>query len=88
MLRCWQQDVTLSVVNGITIKLEAAQISWLSSEAKARRCSKALIVRDLIERQRMRTGRQSLHERMQDLCGTLKGSKDLSTRKLKGYGRD
>ncbi len=75
-------------MNGITIKLETAQINWLSSQAKARRCSKALIVRDLIERQRTRTGRQSLHERMQDLCGTLKGSKDLSIRKLKGYGRD
>jgi hypothetical protein len=75
-------------MNGITIKLEPAQITWLSDEAKAKRCSKALIVRDLIERQRARTGRQTLHDRMQDTCGTLKGSKDLSTRKLKGYGRD
>ena len=88
MLLCWQVDVTMHDMNGITIKLEAAQINWLSYQAKARRCSKALVVRDLIERQRNQTGRQSLHERMQDLCGTLKGSKDLSVRKLKGYGRD
>lgn len=75
-------------VNGITIKLDPAQNDWLTRQAKSRRCSKALIVRDLIERQRAGKDGPSLHERMQDLCGTLKGSKDLSVRKLKGYGRD
>ena len=60
---------------------------WLAAQARTRRCSKALIVRDLIDQKRAAKGK-SLHEQMQDLCGTLKGSKDLSTRKLKRYGRD
>ena len=75
-------------MNGLTIKLNPSQMAWLKSQAKARGCSQALVVRDLIERQR-RTGRgASLHDRMRDLCGSLSGSAELSTRKLKGYGRD
>jgi hypothetical protein len=88
MLPKWQKDVTLGLMNGITIKLESAQNDWLTRQAKSRHCSKALIVRDLIERQRSGKDGPSLHKRMQDLCGSLKGSKDLSVRKLKGYGRD
>ena len=72
-------------MNGVTIKLAPEQLAWLARQAKAKRCSKALIVRDLIDRQR--NGNQSLGERMRDLCGVLKGSPDLSTRKLKDYGR-
>jgi len=74
-------------VNGLTIKLDSGQIGWLRSQAKARGCSKGAIVRDLIEQRRTRANK-CLHERMADLCGSLEGSKDLSTRKLKGYGRD
>ena len=75
-------------MNGITIKLDADQMGWLKSQAKARGCSQGLIVRDLIERRRNVQHKASLHDRMQDLCGSLNGSMDLSTRKLKGYGRD
>jgi hypothetical protein len=75
-------------MSGVTIKLDAAQNDGLTRQAKSRRCSKALIVRDLIERERTGHNGLSLHERMTDLCATLKGSKDVSLRKLKGYGRD
>ena len=45
-----------------------------------------LIVRDLIDqRQAGRNG--SLGQALTDLRGCLRGSKDLSTRPLKGYGR-
>jgi hypothetical protein len=30
----------------------------------------------------------SPYERAKDLCGSLRGPKDLSTRPLTGYGRD
>jgi hypothetical protein len=73
-------------MNGVTIKLAPDQLAWLARQAKAKRCSKAVIVRELIDRQR--NGTASLHDRMKDLCGILDGSPDLSTRKLKGYGRD
>jgi len=45
-------------------------------------------MRDLIERFLGPKGRPSLHEQAKDLCGTFAGPKDLSVRKLKGYGRD
>ena len=75
-------------MNGLTIKLDAAQMDWLKRQARTRGCSQALIVRDLIEGQRGAKGKTSLHVRMRDLCGSLNGSPDLSTRRLKGYGRD
>ena len=75
-------------MNGITIKLDATQMGWLKTQAKARGCSQALIVRDLIEQQRSPRQKTSLHDRMRDLCGSLNGSPNLSTRKLQGYGRD
>ena len=76
-------------MNGLTIKLDAGQMDCLKRQAKTRGCSQALIVRDLIERQRgAATRKTSLHDRMRDLCGSLNGSPNLSTRNLKGYGRD
>jgi hypothetical protein len=33
-------------------------------------------------------GRPSLHDRAKKLCGSLSGPTDLSTRKLRGYGRE
>jgi hypothetical protein len=75
-------------MNGLTIKLDAGQMDWLKRQARSRGCSQALIVRDLIERQRGARRKTSLHDRMRDLCGSLNGSPNLSTRKLKGYGRD
>jgi hypothetical protein len=35
-----------------------------------------------------RKPRLSLHDRAKDLCGSVSGPPDLSTRKLIGYGRD
>ena len=84
MLRRRHGDVTFSRVTGITIKLTPAQLQWVRDEAKARRCTKAKIVRELTERQR--DGGGSLHDRMQDLGGVFKGSRELATRKLAGYG--
>ena len=75
-------------MTGLTIKLGAEQLDWLKNRARTRGCSKAVIVRDLIDQQRTGKAAKSLHDRMRDLCGTLNGSKDLSKRKLKGYGRD
>jgi len=75
-------------MNGLTIKLDSEQIQWVQGQAKARGCSKAAVVREIIDERRNDRGKGSLHDRMRDLCGTLSGSPDLSTRKLKGYGRD
>jgi hypothetical protein len=46
-------------------------------------------VRDLIEQHLApQKNRPSLYERAKDLCGSVRGPKDLSTRPLNGYGRD
>ena len=49
--------------------------------------SQAAVVRELIDRH---LGRQkpSLHDRAKDLCGSIAGAEDLSSRRLEGYGRD
>ena len=70
----------------LTIKLEREQEAWLEQQAKVLKRSKGGIIRDLIQRQRVRPG-GSLGQALADLCGCLSGSKDLSTRPLKGYGR-
>ena len=70
----------------LTIKLKAEQAAWLKKQAAALKRSKGGIVRDLIDqRQAGRNG--SLGQALADLRGCLRGSKDLSTRPLKGYGR-
>jgi len=70
----------------LTIKLEREQEAWLDEQAKALKRSKGGIIRDLIKQQQVRP-QGSLGEALADLCGCVSGSKDLSTRPLKGYGR-
>jgi len=56
--------------------------------AKSLGRSQAAIMRDLIDEHLAPKKRLSLYERAKDLCGSVRGSKDLSTRPLTGYGRD
>jgi hypothetical protein len=75
-------------VQTVSVKLESEQIKWLNQQAANRRRSRAAVLRDLIDQRRTHRGPTSLHERTADLCGSLDGPANLSTRKLKGYGRD
>ena len=70
----------------MTVKVETEQGAWLEEQAKALKRSKSSIIRDLIRKQQVRHD-GTLGEALADLCGCLRGSKDLSTRSLKGYGR-
>jgi hypothetical protein len=45
------------------------------------------VVRDLIDEHLATEGR-SLHDQASDLCGSIDAARNLSTRTLKGYGRD
>jgi predicted DNA-binding protein len=72
----------------VTIKMERKHIALLKEQAKALGRSQAAVVRDLIERHLAPKKRLSLHEQAKDLCGSVRGAKDLSTRPLTGYGRD
>jgi len=72
----------------VTLKMERRQIALLKERAKTLGRSQAAIVRDLIDEHLASKKRLSLYERAKDLCGSVRGSKDLSTRPLTGYGRD
>jgi predicted transcriptional regulator len=70
----------------LTIKLKPEQDAWLQKQARALKRSKGGIIRELIaQRQAGQNG--SLGDALADLRGCLRGSKDLSARSLKGYGR-
>ncbi len=76
----------LRQMHTLTIKLESEQDAWLRGQSKALKRSKGAIIRELISQQQ--AGKNgSLGQALADLRGCLKGSKDLSTRPLKGYGR-
>ena len=72
----------------VSFKMDRRQLRLLRERARLRGCSQAAVIRELVEKHLGPKGRPSLHEQAKDLCGCLSGPKDLSTRKLKGYGRD
>jgi Ribbon-helix-helix protein, copG family len=72
----------------MTFKLESRQATALKERAKALGRSKAAVMRDLIDEHLGKKKRPSLYDLTKDLCGSVRGPKDLSTRPLTGYGRD
>jgi bacterioferritin (cytochrome b1) len=72
----------------VTLKMERKQIALLKERAKALGRSQAAVIRDLIDEHLSKKERPSLYDLTKDLCGSVRGPKDLSTRPLKGYGRD
>jgi hypothetical protein len=77
-----------SLMKTVTLKMDRKHIALLREQAKALGRSQASVVRDLIEQHLAPKKRPSLYERAKDLCGSVRGPKDLSTRPLTGYGRD
>jgi hypothetical protein len=72
----------------VTLKMDRRHVELLKAHAATRGCSQAAVVRELIEAHLDRKTRRSLHDQASDLCGSVDGPQDLSTRQLKGYGRD
>jgi hypothetical protein len=72
----------------VTVKMDRKQIALLKERAKALRRSQSAIVRELIDEHLGGKKRPSLYEQARDICGSVRGSEDLSTRPLTGYGRD
>jgi len=72
----------------VTLKMDRQHIALLRQQARTLGRSQAAIVRDLIEQHLSTKKRPSLYERAKDLCGSVRGPRDLSTRPLTGYGRD
>jgi hypothetical protein len=72
----------------VSFKMDQRQLRLLRERARVRGCSQATVLRELINEHLGKKGTPSLHDRAKDVCGCFAGPKDLSTRKLKGYGRD
>ena len=83
----WHIGITLEGMETVTLKLDRRHIQRLKDQAAASGRSQAAVVRDLIDRH-LNGRKRSLHDQAKDLCGSIGGAKDLSTRSLKGYGRD
>jgi len=73
-------------VEKVTFKMERKQIALLKERAKALGRSQAAIMRDLIDEHLSKKEQPSLYDLTKDLCGSVRGPKDLSTRRLTGYG--
>ena len=71
----------------VTLKLDRRHIQRLKAHARATRRSQAAVIRDLIDRH-LGPAKTSLHDQAKDLCGSLSGGRDMSNRRLTGYGRD
>ena len=73
----------------ISLKLPESLAQWLAEESKTLGRSQSDLVRDALEVRRKKSGKKSCHDLMQDLCGTLKGPRDLSTnpKYLDGFGQ-
>jgi hypothetical protein len=63
----------------LTVKLPEALAVWLSRRAKELKRPQSELVRDALERARNGLGATSCHELMADVCGSVRGPKDLST---------
>ncbi|MEQ1909944.1 MAG: hypothetical protein ABMA15_14035 [Vicinamibacterales bacterium] len=83
----WHTGITFGRMETVTLKLDRRHIQRLKDHAAASGRSQAAVVRDLIDRH-LGGRTRSLHDQAKDLCGVINGSKDTSTRSLKGYGGD
>jgi len=72
----------------VTLKLDRRHIQKLKEHAEATGQSQAAVIRELIDRHLDGKSVPSLHARAKDLCGSIAGSRNMSVKKLKGYGRD
>jgi predicted DNA-binding protein len=79
-----------SPMKTLTLRLDAGVDQWLTEEAKRLGRTKSEIVRAAILQQRNGKRQLSVHDRMKNVCGTIKGApRDLSSnlrKYLKGFG--
>lgn len=80
----------MCIVKTLTLRIDGALDRWLGEESKRRGRTKSEIVRETLERQRNGKKLLSVHDRMKDVCGSIKGApRDVSRhveQYLKGLG--
>jgi hypothetical protein len=72
----------------VTFKMDRRHVKLLKDRAKSLGRSQAAVVRELIDEHLGSPKKPSLHDLAKDFCGSVSGPKNMSTRKLTGYGRD
>ena len=74
----------------LTLRIEDGLDQWLAEEAKRLGRTKSAIVRDALAQRRTGEKALSIHDRMKDVCGSIKGApRDVSTnmkKYLEGFG--
>ena len=72
----------------LTLRIDASLDRWLTEEAKRLGRTKSALVREALLRQRNGARPLSVHDRMKEVCGIIKGRRDLSTnpKYLEGFG--
>jgi hypothetical protein len=72
----------------LTLRIQDSLDQWLTQEAHRLGRSKSEIVRETLVRANKGRKKVSLHDRMKDVCGIVKGPRDLSTnpKYLEGFG--
>jgi len=72
----------------LTLRIQEPLDQWLTQEAKRLGRTKSEIVRVALVRASNGRKKVSLHDRMKEVCGIIKGPRDLSTnpKHLEGFG--
>jgi Arc/MetJ-type ribon-helix-helix transcriptional regulator len=73
----------------VTVRLPEPLAVWLSQRARELGWSKSDLVRDALERARNRRDGASRHDVLANMCGTVRGPRNLSTnrRHFAGFGK-
>ena len=73
----------------VSVKLPTPLAAWLDQQAGELRRSKSAIVRQALEERRRQPGKGTCLDLMADVCGSVRGPRDLSTnpKHLTGFGK-
>jgi hypothetical protein len=84
-----QFGITFAPMKTVSVKLPLPLAAWLTRQARELRRSKSALVRQALEQQRSRPGQGTCLDLMEDLCGCVRGPRDLSTspKHLEGFGK-
>jgi len=84
-----QSGITLAPMKTVSVKLPAPLAAWLTQQARELRRSKSALVRQALEQQRSKPGKGTCLDLMEDLCGCMRGPRDLSTnpKHMGGFGK-
>jgi len=72
----------------VTVKLPEPLATWLAGRSHELGHTQSDLIRDALERLRQGSAGNSCHDAFADVCGSVKGPKDLAThtRHMAGFG--